>query len=215
MNYIGIDPSITSTGMCINGKLYNYCYNSSAKTKKGELTKWFKLADNYITYRYHDKVCKSDYSNEQISKMELYEYITDIIIVDIKDNISKGQILIAIEGYAYSSAAGHLIDLVTFSTILRQKLLLISKNITIIAPKSLKKLTCRGIYGSDSYDNITGGNFKKIDIYNAVSYCDSEKLDDYTNFLNKQKKDLGKLIPKPIEDINDAICLYLTLTDFF
>jgi hypothetical protein len=42
-NLIGIDPSLISTGMVINGKIFNYCRESDATLSKGGLSKWFKL----------------------------------------------------------------------------------------------------------------------------------------------------------------------------
>ena len=44
MNIIGIDPSLISTGMVINGKLFNYCRESDAINKSG-LGKWFKHSE--------------------------------------------------------------------------------------------------------------------------------------------------------------------------
>ena len=47
MNLIGIDPSLISTAVCVNGKVFNYCREKDALGKKG-MFKWYKLADELV-----------------------------------------------------------------------------------------------------------------------------------------------------------------------
>jgi len=230
MNYIGIDPSITSTGMCVNGKLFNYCYESSAKTKKFDLTKWFELADNYINYRYHDKVEFEGYVDEQMNKIQLYKKIVSSIIKDITSNINnEEETHIAIEGYSYGSSAGNLIDLVQFGTLLRNVLLNITTNIIIISPNSLKLESCKLCYKpieievgkrkkrikieNRNNEGVSGGKFTKIEMFKALiekeDISNFNELEKWINHLDTIKNDLGKNIPKPHEDTNDAILLYM------
>ena len=80
------------------------------------------------------------------------------IINTILSNINDTEdTYIAIEGYSYSSNAGPLIDLVTFSTLLRDNLLkYVTTNITIVSPGELKKGCAMIVYnkGEDgSYRN--------------------------------------------------------------
>ena len=51
MNIIGLDPSLISTGLVVNGKLFNYCREKDATNKSG-LSKWFKYAESDLTLRY-------------------------------------------------------------------------------------------------------------------------------------------------------------------
>ena len=51
MNLIGIDPSLISTGLVVNGNIYNYCRESDALNKSG-LSKWFKLCEQYISLKF-------------------------------------------------------------------------------------------------------------------------------------------------------------------
>jgi hypothetical protein len=51
VNFIGLDPSLISTGLVVNGKIYNYCREKDATNKSG-LSKWFKLCEDKLTLRY-------------------------------------------------------------------------------------------------------------------------------------------------------------------
>ena len=228
MTYIGIDPSITSTGMCINGKLFNYCYEKSATTKKGDLSKWFELANEYITYRYHDQVSFNGYEDEQMSKISLYKQIVNSIITDIKENI-EGDIHVAIEGYSYGSEAGNLIDLVQFGTLLRDSLLNLTSNIHIVSPNSLKLESCKLCYAPvervtgirkkktliefRNNDGISGGKFTKKEMFKALiekeDWGNFPEIVNWKNHLRSIHTDIGKNIPKPHEDTNDAVLLYM------
>ena len=53
MNIIGIDPSLISTGLVVNGKIFNYCREKDANNKSG-LSKWFKLCESELTLKYID-----------------------------------------------------------------------------------------------------------------------------------------------------------------
>jgi hypothetical protein len=231
MNYIGIDPSIVSTGVVINGKVFNYCRRSEVFKEKAvdSYTKWFDLCKDVITYRYIDLTYVDGYSENEIQKMRMYDAISDMIMDDINKNIKIDEpIQIAIEGYSYSSSAGDIIDLVTFSTLLRRKLLTLSTDITILSPASLKLESCKLTYvpiekhiGGKKprieyiYRNtlgVAGGSFTKIDMFGAL--VDNANFnDEYCTFLKENKMSIlfTKNIKKPLEDCNDAYLLYLFL----
>lgn len=233
-NYIGIDPSIVSTGMVINGKVFNYCRKSEAIKEKSidSYTKWFNLCKDEITYRYINLDYVEGYSENEVQKLKLYNAISDKMIDDIYKNIDRsGMIFIAIEGYSYSSVAGDLIDLVTFSTLLRNKLLMLTDNITILAPTTLKLESCKLTYkpiekiiGGKKprteyiYRNnqlIAGGSFNKVDMYMAM--VENPDLNDkYCTFLKEHQLSIKflKTIKKPLEDCNDAYLLYLYLKKY-
>ena len=228
MNIIGIDPSITSTGMCINEKLFSYSYNSAGFTKKGNLTKWFETSEKQVLFRFHDKVTFSDYEEEQIEKIKSYRKVVDAIIDDISDNININEATaVAIEGYSYGSSAGNLIDLVSFGTLLRDKIIdNFTDNIHIVSPSTLKLESCKMVYEPIEkikgvkkkkivyeYRNkfgIAGGNFTKKDMYNAI--IESKWDDEWVKHLRTLKGEF-KSVPKPHEDLNDAYLLYKYLID--
>ncbi len=221
MNYIGIDPSLISTGLVVNGKIFNYCRESDATNKSG-LSKWFKLCEQYATFRYISYREYKDYSDGELTKLKDYDKITDTIISDIVLNINKSEpTKIAIEGYNFGASVGDLIDLVTFSTLLRKKLYdYISKDILVLSPSTLKQESCKLTYDPIDigvkkpklvYRNnsgIAGGNFTKIEV--CLSIIESNLNDDWSNHLRSIRSELlsSKSIKKPYEDINDSVILY-------
>jgi hypothetical protein len=222
MNFIGIDPSLISTGLVVNGKIYNYCRESDANNKSG-LSKWFKLCEQYLTLRYIEYRSFEGYSDGEIVKIKDYDKITDLIISDIELNIDKSQeTKVAIEGYNFGASVGDLIDLVTFSTLLRKKLFdYITKDINVLSPSTLKQESCKLTYEPidigkkkpklvyRNNEGIAGGNFTKREIF--LSIVENQKIDDPWSKHCKSIKDEileNKTIKKPYEDVNDAFILY-------
>ena len=68
MNIISIDPSLISTALVVNGKIYNYCRESKVNLKKG-MSKWYKSAEQYSKYRFIEFTKFSNYSEGEISKI--------------------------------------------------------------------------------------------------------------------------------------------------
>ena len=125
-NIVAIDPSLISTAVVVSSgdsfKIYNYCRESAAYGKTG-LKKWYKMAEEHVTYKFISYREYKDYSEGELVKLKDYDKITDGMISDILSNIDNTKpTKIGIEGYSFGSQAGDLIDLVTFSTLLRKKL---------------------------------------------------------------------------------------------
>jgi len=228
-NIIAIDPSLISTALVVSSgdtfKIYNYCRESKAFGKKG-ITKWFGLAEEFITYKFIEYREYKDYSEGELVKLKDYDKISDTIISDILENIDPNKpTKIGIEGYSFSSAAGDIIDLVTFSTILRKKLFdKISEDIFVLSPSTLKLESCKLTYVPINigikkekwiYKNnvgISGGSFTKTDMFLAI--VDNDCLDDYwAKHCKFTKTDIlePKQIQKPYEDVNDAYLIYMVL----
>lgn len=223
MNIIAIDPSLNCTALVINDKKFIYAKEEYGHTKKGMLTKWFEVCDAYIDYKWTDYPSSSDHSKNEMLKHVSYDALTDLIVKDIQDNINYDEdIIIGIEGYSHSSSAGPLIDLVTLSTLLRNKLIhKVSKNITVYQPTSLKLAACKLTYPPipkgkkvikfeyRNNEGVAGGSFKKPEIYKAL--IENINLnDEWVKILREYASDCldMKYIPKPIEDMNDAKILY-------
>jgi len=222
MNFIGIDPSLISTAVVVNGKLFNYCREKDATNKSG-LSKWFLLCEDKVTLRYIDYRSCDSYSESELIKLKDYDRITDMIIKDIEETIDKSKkTVVSIEGYSYSSDAGAIIDLVTFSTLLRKKLYdYISENITVFSPSTLKLESCKLTYPPINegkkkekwvYKNdygVSGGNLTKHGMFMCI--VDNKNIEDNWSKLCKTLKDdimnVSK-VPKPFEDLNDAWLLY-------
>lgn len=225
MNYIGLDPSLISTALVVNGKIFNYCRENDACGKSG-LNKWYKLCDEYITYRWISYRKFENYSDGELIKLKDYDLITDIIIKDILDNIDISvPTKIGIEGYSFSSDPTSIIDLVTFSTLLRKKLFdLVSEDILVLSPSSLKQMACKLTYKPidigkkkpklewrNNY-GVSGGKFTKTEMF--LSIVENNNIIDPWFSLCKNIKDevlSNKTIKKPLEDTNDSILIYHVL----
>jgi len=233
MNIVAIDPSLISTALVVTSgdtfKIYNYCRESSAFSKTG-IKKWFKLAEQYVTYKFIEYREFEDYSEGELIKLKDYDKITDDIIKDILDNIDTTKpTKIGIEGYSFSSTAGDIIDLVTFSTLLRKKLYdEVSEDITVFSPSTLKLESCKLTYPPIIKEiggkkprqefiwrnsiGVSGGKFTKTEIF--LSIVENQILDDYwTKHCKLVKLDILSIstIPKPYEDINDSFTIYQIL----
>jgi hypothetical protein len=232
-NIVALDPSLISTALVVSSgdtfKMYNYCRESSAFGKTG-IKKWFKLAEQFVTYKFINYREFTDYSEGELTKLKDYDKITDDIILDILSNIDLSKpTKIGIEGYSFSSTAGDIIDLVTFSTLLRKKLFdQISEDITVMSPSTLKLESCKLTYPpivtetgkkvkkvKIEYRNnlgLSGGKFTKTDMFMAI--VDNNEMQDFwTKHCKLVKSDvLGvATIPKPYEDVNDAFLIYSVL----
>ena len=190
------------------------------------MAKWFKSAEQYCTYRFIQYREFENYSEGELTKLKDYDKITDLILDDIKSNLVPGEISIGIEGYNFGATVGDLIDLVTFSTLLRKKLFdQISQNILVLSPSTLKLEACKLTYkpiikeiGKKvkriEYDwrnnlGISGGKFTKRDM--ALCIIENEQIqDDWFKYLKLIKEELlsVKDIQKPHEDVNDAVLIY-------
>lgn len=233
MNIVAIDPSLISTAVVVTSgdgfKIYNYCRESKVLGKKG-MTKWFKSAEQYVTYRFIEYREFKDYSEGELTKLKDYDKITDLIIEDILSNINPEQeTKIGIEGFNFGAQVGDLIDLVCFSTLLRKKLFdRVSKDILVMSPSTLKLEACKWTYEpiikelgvkkkkiKEEWRNslgIPGGKFQKNDMF--LSIIENKKADDFWFRHSVSVKDellTMSNIPKPYEDINDAYLIYKIL----
>ena len=222
MNVVGIDPSLISTAVCVNGKLFNYCRESDAYGKTG-MKKWFKMCEGKINLTLVEYRDFKEYSEGEVIKLKDYDLATDHIIADILDNIDPTKpTRVGIEGFSYASSAGAIIDLVTFSTLLRKKIFdQITEDLHIVAPTTLKLESCKLTYDPIyigkrkpklkymNNEGISGGHFTKREIF--LSIVENKVFDDdWFNHCVSVKGDLldSSKINKPYEDINDSYILY-------
>lgn len=224
MILIGIDVSKISTAICIEKnnvtKLYSY-------TTKKDNNIWVKETSKFINYRHikykYDE--NDNYSESEFLKLDEFNSITNIIISDIYDNIKKdGFLKIGIEGYSYNSR-GPIFDLIEFTTILKYKLMqsIELSNIEIISPLTLKTECCKMVYQPRietkgkkiiknilHYENTKGKQatkFDKWDMFNAFIESDLNiELKEWCK-INEKEITKNKEVPKPLDDIIDAIWL--------
>jgi len=164
MNFVGIDPSLISTAVVINGQIINYCRESKVHLKNG-MSKWFKSADSYCEYRFITYRKFENYSDGELIKLIDYDRITDAIVTDILEKINPTEeTFVGIEGYNFGAQVGDLLDLVTFSTLLRKKLFdRVTENITVYSPSGLKLESCKLTYKPIEVEK--GVRKKRIEIH--------------------------------------------------
>lgn len=226
MNIIAIDPSLISTAVVINNKILNYCRESDARTKTG-YAKWYKMSEHLCDFKFIEYRKFKGYSEGEIVKLMDYDKITQQIVDDIIDRIDiKKESKVVIEGYNFGAQVGDLLDLVTFSTLLRKKIFdQITEDITIISPTQLKLASCKLTYPPfiqeigvrkkrikttyRNYQGIAGGKFTKREM--LFSIIENKEIDtDWFEHIRSIKDDITdrKSVPKPYEDINDAVLMY-------
>ena len=217
MNYIGIDISLNSTAVYIESKFGNKILSF---TNKKDNNIYIKELDRCgVKFYHHNRVVSKDYSENEILKLKHYNMLSDLLISEIVNNIDNDEkTYCQIEGYSFSKNTSSILDIVSFSTLIRSLLLKTIEeiDITIISPSSLKLETCKLVYEPINigirkpkyeYKNnqgISGGSFKKPQMFGAMiegkSKCPiSDMLTSYKELMDRDK------IPNPIEDIIDAI----------
>lgn len=229
MNIVGVDPSLISTAVAVNNNLINYCRESDVVTKNG-FKKWFQLCEEYVKYEFVSYHKGKDYSEHEIIKLNDYDRISSKIVEDILSLIDSNQdTIIGIEGYSFSSKSGDIIDLVTFSTLLRKKLYNdVSKNLIILSPSTLKKESCILTYTPidigkkkpkleyRNREGISGGSFTKREMFKSI--VENENLTDvWSNHLRSIYVEISEMkdIPKPYNDLCDAYLIGKILSSKF
>ncbi len=222
MNYIGIDPSLTSTGVTINfNQFLNYTTNNKG-LKNGKMSKWYELCSKYIKYHFHDFTI----NNTEKIKINQLNNLANKIVKDIIEICpDKDNTIITMESYSYNSSGQAFIDTIVFGSYLRIKLMAYYniENVHLISPTQIKSKiasqTCEKTFTNKKqttfkYVNergITGGAFKKDDIYTAILKIDSFKDIDYVKFLRIHYLDLvnhdKRKVEKPAEDVNDSLIM--------
>lgn len=211
MVIIGCDLSLTSSAISILKDneliLLNY-------TSKKANYKWIKNSSHLIRFTHHNFDNSDKYTESEVDKLKKYDEISESIKNDILSIISGyDNIKIYIEGYAFS-ANGKLIDIITFSTLLRYKLLkLPNVQLYFIPPSSLKSFIGGEVYEKDKkgiYRNESGkaaGSFDKKDMMEALLKL--ELNFEYIDYINNNRILLleTKDIPYPFTDINDSLLL--------
>ncbi len=227
MNFIGIDMSLASAAIVIKSRTNDYVFLSYIKNYKK--TKWTKSIEDFVDITGTSFRTDDDYSVQEVFKLEDYDRITDIMIADIHKHIDISlPTYFAIEGYSYSSATSSIIDLVTISTLLRNKLRKFA-TMCVYSPSSIKKNVCGLVYGWKDISKtkkggpkwetrnsigLSGGSFKKPQMVEALNDSDCESK--LAGYIRENFKEIYPMvnIPKPLDDITDAYwILRLLLND--
>jgi hypothetical protein len=210
MYIVGIDPSLSSSAISIykDGQLKLFNYNN-----KKENYIWFKECNHLIDFSFHNYILGKDFSESEVDKIRIYDSVTENLVNNIMLVVGNNSCKIYMEGYSYSST-GKIIDLVAFSTLIRYKLSKLPLvELFIIPPSSLKKYIGEFVYEQDkkgvcrNEDGKAAGSFDKKDM--MVALLKLQLNYPYIKYLEKnENRILGpKNIPKPFDDMNDAVIL--------
>jgi Holliday junction resolvasome RuvABC endonuclease subunit len=215
MNFITIDFSLNSPGICIYS---NNSYNFIGYLKPGTGTKKEQklqedlnlLKDTQITYQ-PDWTNNEAYSKSEMIKIQRHtQTANDIINMIIEILGNKAPVVIAFEGSSYGSSAGtnNIIDMAAGAAILKMEMMSKLKvlDMMTIAPSTIKKHAGSGRLKKDQLwvkflDNVL--NDKSLEDSSFLAFCKSQVGD-------------VKKVPKPLDDLVDAYFLnHLARTLFY
>lgn len=207
MNYLAVDFSLNSPGICIyNDKGKEYHFISYIKPKTGtkaeqRLQEEISLLKDVTLVYQPDFTNDESYSSAELLKIKRYDKMADEIInLVLQNSFSGDEFTIAFEGTSYGSKMGtnNMIDMAAGAAILKLKMLKTLKPIDIltVAPTTIKKYAGKG-------------NMNKLQLFDAFQQNVNSDQNLAKSPLWKIVKDLeiGKKIPKPIDDLVDAYFL--------
>jgi len=207
MNYLAIDFSLNSPGVCIyNDKSKKYHFIAYMKpgtgTKKDQkLQEEISLLKDVTLIYQPDFTNDEQYSSAELLKIKRYDRMADDIInLVLQDSYDGDGFMIAFEGTSYGSKMGtnNMIDMAAGAAILKLKLLrtLKPEDIQTIAPTSIKKFAGKG-------------NMNKLQLFEAFveNKIGDKNLDKSPLFKWILGEDFGSKIPKPLDDLVDAFFL--------
>jgi hypothetical protein len=192
---IGIDFSINSTAVCIQNegiKLFSFVPNYRS-TLSGFKTH-NKISDIVDIISYDKQASTKDPIADQSIKLANADSLSDAIINAIEPYI-EGSPEIRIEGFSFGSKGNSFIDIITYNTFLKVKIIQKWGHcISVISPKTVKKL-------------YTGnGNASKCDMLRTFfTKEDSEFKQRLIDLELNREEDFN--IPKPVDDLVDSVAL--------
>lgn len=195
MNFVSIDFSINSPGICVlkDGKPHWISYLNSSKATKKERALQEEMAKLKDVTLWFQK--EPDISKHELTRVKRHIDIASTIVQLICDHTDPTQpYRIYFEGASYGTSrfgTNSLLDLQAASSILKYKLIetLNVEDLDVIAPTAIKKFAGKG-------------NMKKEEMWNAFLDNDSFQSSEFHSFCQRLR-DEKKLI-KPLDDLVDA-----------
>lgn len=207
MNYLAVDFSLNSPGVCLyNDKSKKYHFIAYMKpgtgTKKDQkLQEEMSLLKDVTLVSQPDFSKEEEFSSVELAKIKRYDRMADDIInLVLQDSFEGDGFTIAFEGTSYGSKMGtnNMIDMAAGAAILKLKLLktLMPEDLMTVAPTTIKKFAGKG--------NMNKSQLFEVFFNNGIGDENLEKSPFY-EWIKSQ--DFGKKIPKPIDDLVDAFFL--------
>jgi hypothetical protein len=201
---IGIDFSINSTAVCLKTedgiRLFSFVPNYKKTLSAFKIHEEISEVVDVVSYK-KDPSSK-DPIEDQAIKLSNADVLSYTIIRTIKPFVTEIPD-IRIEGFSFGSKGNSFIDLITYNTFLKTKLILEWGHcISVVSPKTVKKM-------------YTGnGNASKVDMVKKYLELGSGNFYEKLKSLNLKLEE-NSTIPKPIDDLVDSVALgeiVLTLT---
>jgi hypothetical protein len=193
---VGIDFSINSTAVCLKSadeiKLFSFVPNYKKTLSAFKMHEEISEFVDIVSYQKESSV--KDPIEDQSVKLSNADILSYTIIKSIKPFI-EGIPDIRIEGFSFGSKGNSFIDLITYNTFLKTKLILEWGHcISVVSPKTVKKL-------------YTGnGNANKVDMIKKYLEIGSGTFHEKLSSLNL-KLEPNSTIPKPLDDLVDSVAL--------
>lgn len=196
MTIISVDFSINSPAVVIKDdtslQIFSFVPNFNDKLKSSDIYNELSKIIHVIPYK--KEMTTKDPIKDQTVKMKNADYLSDAIMTAIGPHIKEIP-QIRIEGFSFGSKGNSFIDMISFNTFLKVKM--IQKwgyVIKVVSPKTIKKM-------------FTGnGNASKCDmIRHFVNNYDNSLVDIITKLGIVQDGEFK--IRKPVDDIVDAYAL--------
>jgi len=202
MNYVGIDFSINSPGVCVlkDGKPHWISYlNSTKSTKKDRAAQqeMAKLSDVSLVFQ-----DEPDISKHELTRVNRHINIAENLMAMIIEHTDPSKpYRIYFEGASYGTSrfgTNSLLDLQAAASILKCKLIetLNVEDLDVIAPTAIKKFAGKG-------------NMNKEAMWKAFVDSDSFQSSEFHSFC-QPFRDEKKLV-KPLDDLVDAAFLLMYL----
>lgn len=207
MNYVSVDFSLNSPGIAVyNDKSKQYHFVSYIKPKTGtkaeqKLQEELSLLKDVTLVYQPDFTNNEEFSSAELAKVKRYDKMADDIINLILQNSFEGDgFTIAFEGTSYGSKMGtnNMIDMAAGAAILKLKMLktLKPEDIMTVAPTTIKKFAGKG-------------NMNKLQLFEAFqkNSVEDQVLAQSPLYNVVKNLEVGKKIPKPLDDLIDAYFL--------
>lgn len=211
---IGIDFSLNSPSVCID-KGSEMEFVSFFNTDGDEWNRKEKPLKKYKRHNELEGIAKlvpytrgtsqkvvgySDYSNEQIQKMQDAQLISELITSKLVRYCCE-ETKVAIEGFAYGSKGMSFIDLILFNSFLRKDLARAFgfENIIVISPKEAKKFAGNG--NADKFFMLNAFRENK----QGDTVLANTKFYQYMRNISEFETN-----PKPLDDLVDSYWIMKT-----
>lgn len=207
MNYIAIDFSLNSPGICLyNDKSRKYKFIAYLKPKTGtkkeqSLQEELALLEDVTLIKQPDFTNDQNYSGSELAKVRRYDKMADDIInLILQESYPGDSFTIAFEGTSYGSKMGtnNMIDMAAGAAILKLKMLktLKPEDLLTVAPTTIKKFAGKG-------------NMNKRQVFEAfvTNTIEDKSLLKSPFYQKVSNLEVGSKIPKPVDDLVDAFFL--------